>query len=244
MAIVAIDKPKFEYLKVFTSYPAWLSLVITVVAFILSNQRLNVWSAIITVLIIIAFAYLIYSVVYIARYIKYLLKTERNHDRLMQLYGEKESELVERDRIISSYPRQLFENFRWGGLKTLYAVSNESLSGLRDKDVEILEKVAGSSGVELIFNVGKSEGMREGNFLSIVTKYGDDLWGVVRIVQVDENKCIGEVISKINLNFWRKMEKEMYSDASPPPHIKARLYILQDLDTELGLMEGKLQQKG
>lgn len=244
MAIVATDKPKFEYLKVFTSYPAWLSLVITVVAFTLSNQRLNVWSAIITVLIIIAFAYLIYSVVYIARYITYLLKTERNHDRLMELYGEKESELVERDRIISSYPRQLLDNFRWGALKGITAISNQSLSKLLNKDIEIVEKGAGKNGVELIFNAGEGEGIKKGMFLSVVTKYGNDLWGIVRIVEVDENKCRGEVISKINLDFWRKMEKEMYSDASPPPHLKARLYTLQDLDTELDLMTSKPKGKG
>jgi len=244
MAIVATDKPKFEYLKVFTSYPTWLSLVITVVAFILSNQELTVWSAIITIVIIVALAYLIYLIVYATRYLRYLLETERNHGRLMQLYGEKESQLVERDRIMSSYPRQLFDNFRLGGLRTLAAVSNESLSDLNKKDIEILEKVAGDSGVELIFNIGKNEGIREGNFLSIVTEYGNDLWGVVNIIHVDENKCRGEVISKINLDFWRKMEKEMYSDASPPPHLKARLYTLRDLDTELGLIKSKLEEKG
>jgi hypothetical protein len=245
MGIVTKDRPTFEWLKVFTSYPAWLSTAITAVAFILSNQELTVWSAIITIVIIVALAYLIYLIVYATRYLRYLLETERNHGRLMQLYGEKESQLVERDRIISSYPKQLIENFRRGAMRGVAAMlSSKLLSDLGNKDIGILEKVAGNTGVELIFNVGKTEGVSRGMLLSIVTAYSNDLWGIVRIVEVDENRCRGEVISKINLDFWRKMEKEMYSDVSPPPHLKARLYTLEDLDTELGLMEGKSKEKG
>lgn len=244
MDILRTERPKIEFSKLYKSSLPWISAFITVLTFVLSGQRLTVWSAVIAVIIIVVLACLIYLILYVIRYIKYLLETERNHHRLMQLYGEKESELVERDRIISAYPRQLLDNFRWGGLKTLEAVSNEALSDLSKKDIEILEKVAGDSGVELIFNAGESEGIRKEMFLSVVTAYGDDLWGIVRIVWVDKNKCRGEVVSKINLDFWRRMEKEMYSDASPPSHLKARLYTLKDLDTELRLMKRKLEEKG
>ncbi len=243
MEILRTERPKFEFSKVFKSYIPLLSLAITIAGFVLLNQELTVLSAVIILFIIIALAHLIYLVAYIARYIKYLLKTVRNHNRLMQLYGEKESQLIERDRIITSYPQQLTENLRRGAMRAVVAMSNQSLSALRNKSIEILEKVAGRSGVELIFNVGESEGIRAGTFLSIVTEYGNDLWGIVRIVWVDENKCRGEVISRINLAFWRKLEKEMYSDVTPPSHLKARLYTLEDLDTELGEMEGKPKEK-
>ena len=101
---------------------------------------------------------------------------------MMQLYGEKETELVERGRIISSYPKELIENFRRGAKRGVVATTNQSLPHLRNKEIEILEKVAGSNGVELIFNAGESAGIRTGTFLSIVTEYGNELWGIVRII--------------------------------------------------------------
>jgi len=244
MDIVRPERPKIEFSKVHKSFLPLISTGITVLAFVLSNQRLTVQSALVAVAIIFGLAYLIHLISYGIRYVKYLRKTERNYDRLMQLYGEKETELVKRDRIISSYPKRLIENFRWGAIKGRASLSNELLDDLSNKDISILEKAAGNSGVELIFDVGEKEGIRTKMLLSIVTAYGNDLWGVVRITQVSETHCRGEVISKINIDFWNEIEKEMYYDASPPPHIKARLYSGEDLVTELRLMESKLEQKG
>lgn len=244
MELVRPERPKIEFTKVHKSFLPLISTVITVLAFVLSNQRLTVQSALVAVAIIVGLAYLIHLISYGIRYVKYLRETERNHDRLMQLYGEKESEVVERDRIISSYPKQLIENFRWGAIKGRASKSNELLADLSKKEISILEKASGNNGIELIFDVGAKDGIKERMLLSIVTAYGNDLWGVVKIIRVSDKKCTGEVISKINMNFWSHVEKEMYYDASPPPHIKARLYSGEDLVTELRLMESKLKQKG
>jgi hypothetical protein len=238
------DKPRFERFKVFKSYFTWVAAAISVVGFVLSRQKLPIWAPAVIVLGVIALAYLIYWGLHFRKYLRYLRERERNHDKLMQLYGQKQSEVVERDRIISSYPKQLIENFRWGAIKGRASKSNELLPDLSKKEISILEKAAGSNGVELIFDKGTKDGLTKNTLLSIVTAYGGDLWGVVRIVHVDKNKCKGEVISKINMNFWSQVEKEMYHNPSPPPNIKARLYSREDLLTELRLMESKFEQKG
>lgn len=244
MDLVRPERPKIEFSKVHKTFSPLISTVITVLAFVLSNQRLTVQSALVVVAIIVGLAYLIHLISYGIRYVKYLRETERNRDRLMQLYGEKETELVKRDRIISSYPKQLIENFRWGAIKGRASKSNELLPDLSKKGITILEKVAGSNGVELIFDVGAKDGIKERMLLSIVTAYGNDLWGVVKIIWVNDKKCRGEVISKINVSFWSQVEKEIYHDPSPPPNIKARLYSTDDLLSELKLMMGKLEEKG
>ncbi len=241
MDIQGPERPKIEFSKVRKSSLPWMSIVIAVLAFILSNQELPVWLAIV---IILGSAYSMHLILSVIKYLKYLRETERNHDKLMQLYGEKESESIGKDRIISSYSQQLVENFSLGAAKGRASKYNESLKDLFHKDINILEKKAGHNGAELILGVGAKEGVSKNMLLSIITAYGDDLWGVVRVTRVNENTCRGEVISKINIDFWRQIEKEMYYDASPPPHIKARLYSANDLLAELNLMKSKLEQKG
>lgn len=237
-----IERPKLKFFKGFTPYIPWISIAITVIAFVLSGQELTLWSALILIIIIIALACLIYLVTYIVRYAKYLFEMARNHARLMQLYGEKESELIEKDRIISSHQTQLASNLVLGVMRSMSAKSNESMIDMIDKDINILGKRAGENGVELIFDVGSKVGIEENTLLSIVTMYGD-LWGVVLISHVNENDCTGHALSRINENFWRQIEEDMSHDPSPPPSVKARLYCEEDLITELKLVVDMMESE-
>lgn len=246
MEALTTEKPKVNISKVHKTTLPLISTAITAVTFILSNQELTIWSALIAIIVVFALAYLIRLTLYLLRYVNYLRKTERNHDRLMQLYGKKETEVVERDRIISSYPKQLIRTSFSGFMKGMSATRNQlspELTNLDNKDINILEKSAGKRGVVLTFDVGEDEGIKGNMLLSIVTKYGNDLWGVVRIVWVGKNKSTAEVFTKINGEFWMKMEKEMYSDASPPDNVKARLYQMEDFSNEMDLIQDKLETK-
>lgn len=242
MDVLRTERPKFEFSKVFKSYIPLLSLAITAAGFILLNQELTLWSAIVVIIVIIALACLIYLATYVAKYVRYLVETARNHARLMQLYGEKESELIKKDRIISSHQTQLASNLVLGVMRSMSAKSNESMIDMIDKDINILGKRAGENGVELIFDVGSKVGIEENTLLSIVTMYGD-LWGVVLISHVNENDCTGHALSRINENFWRQIEEDMSHDPSPPPSVKARLYCEEDLITELKLVVDMMESE-
>lgn len=240
MGNYAESKPRFDPIKVFKSYLTWVLAVITFLGFILSNQNLTLWLSIIIVLGVIAVAYLVYFGTYAVRYLKYLRRREKDYNRLIELYGENESKLSDMKKEVSSFREQQVANFVFGAMRGIKAKSNESLVELVDEDIDIMGKRYDSSGLELIFNKGSEAGIEEGMLFSILTLYGD-LWGVVEISHVNEDNCKGYPVSRLNSNFWSKIERDAVHDQTPPQSVKARLYCEEHLMTELKLMIGKVE---
>lgn len=229
------EKPRFDPREGVKSYFTWIALALAIAGFMLSPLTLSVWSYALIVVAIIGIAYLIYFGLYAVRYVKYLQDKEENLNSLIELYGKKESELLTMKEEVSSFRRQQIVNFFLGARRGIEAKSNESLVHLVDEDIDISGKRSDSNGFELIFDKGAKAGIEEGTLLSILTVYGD-LWGVVEIDEVSEDDCKGHPVSRLNQNFWSKVEKDAVHDQSPPPSVKARLYCEEHLMTELKAM--------
>lgn len=227
------EKPRFNLLEGVKSLFAWVAIAFTIAGFMLSPLTLPVWLYVLIAAAIIGIAYLIYFGLYAVRYVKYLQGKEKKLNSLIELYGKKESELLRMKEEVRSVRRRQIWSFFLGAKRGIEAKSNESLALLVDEDIDILGKRYGTNGFELIFNKGTKAGIEQGTLLSILTTVYGDLWGVVEIHGVSEDDCKGHPVSRLNRNFWSRVEKDAAYDQSPPPSVKARLYCEEHLMNEL-----------
>lgn len=239
-----VGEPKFDILAAFKSPLNWLiALAVEIVIYFCSEIEVDWVVGVLAVIAIILLVIVVYTILYFYHLISHLLKVRKAYKQLQLVVGEKESRIVALEREMESHPSKLFRSFLVGTVKGISAAENR-IADNRDVDIKILEKRINDKSLELIFDAGKNLGITEQTLLSILTSYSDDLWGVVRIVEVRDKISKGVVISRTKEKFWEKLYKDAQSDASPPENMKAKLYSENNLLQEIQMIDNNLSEKG
>ena len=63
---------------------------------------------------------------------------------------------------------------------------------------------------------GSSEGTRRGDKFLVLNSATDDEWGVLEVLEADENSCVCRVSNRINREFWDELESKIRTNPSFP----------------------------
>ena len=73
--------------------------------------------------------------------------------------------------------------------------------------------------VHLRLGVGSADGIREGFPFRLFESTANQLWGIVEVVNLEENECDCVPVIRVNEVFWTALEDRMRRDTSPPPNV-------------------------
>lgn len=156
--------------------------------------------------------------------------------------GDKQTEIIKLESLLKANPVLLFNYFLIGSKKGRATVLNDHHQN-QNIEIQILGKTIHNNELELLFDKGTNDGVKQDTILSIVPKHFDQLWGVISIIEAEQETSKGIVVSPINKPFWQQLINEAETDVSPPVDISARLYKEKDLLFEIQSMKDKTRSE-
>jgi hypothetical protein len=110
--------------------------------------------------------------------------------------------------------------------------------------IRILGLKNNSGTVNLILEAGINDGVSPGMVLDVLTEPGEEKYGEVQVIQLDNGRCIVSPTNRINPKFWETLEDRMNTDPSPPPNIVAKFYVPHGLLETLEILRSKEKRHG
>jgi len=231
------ETPRFNVIEAFTSPIAWLiAVIIDLLLYFFSAVKLSWVVGVILIIAIIILIVVVHYFHFCIIWIKYSITLRKTYAQLQIITGEKQTEIIKLQSQLEGHPIQLLKYFLFGSYKGQAAISNTYHQNA-NMEIHILAKMLHNGELELLFDKGTNDGIEPEMLLSIVPKYYDQLWGVIRVIESKEANCKGIVVSSTNNAFWQQLIKDAETDVSPPSNISARFYKTKDLDFEIKTMQ-------
>lgn len=153
-------------------------------------------------------------------------KRIKSYDNLYQSYVDEIKNSDEVNKKIEKFKNDVPKNVAKIALEHIKKYKSNFIASMkiyRIKDVIKKLKPLGVTNrdgtVNLVINGGRNMGLDTGMHLSVRTKAGNDLRGVVEIQKVFEKQSHAVPVDRANPEFWENLEDRVNHDSSPPTDI-------------------------